>query len=55
MKVLIVDDDAMNRKVLRAVLVADGHTVLEDNDGLDALQIAALDSTITEAKPRPKL
>ena len=38
MKVLIVDDDAINRKVLRAVLAAEGHAVVESEDGLTALQ-----------------
>ena len=38
MTVLIVDDDAINRKVLRAVLAAEGHAVVESEDGLTALQ-----------------
>ncbi|TLY38261.1 MAG: response regulator [Nitrospirae bacterium] len=38
MKVLIVDDDAINRKVWRAVLGTEGHTVVESEDGLTALQ-----------------
>lgn len=37
MRVLIVDDDAVNRELLRAVLEAGGHTVAEGADGLEAL------------------
>ena len=38
MNVLIVDDDAMSRKVLRAILTAEGHTAVGGEDGLSALQ-----------------
>ncbi len=37
MKILVVDDDAMNRKYLRVLLMQEGHTVLEVEDGLEAL------------------
>jgi len=37
MKILVVDDDAMNRKYLRVLLMQEGHTVLECEDGLEAL------------------
>jgi len=36
---LIVDDIATNRKLLRVTLEAEGHTVLEAADGVEALQI----------------
>ena len=39
MKVLIVDDDLMNRKLLRAILTVEGHTVIDAEDGLMALEI----------------
>jgi PAS domain S-box-containing protein len=39
MKVLIVDDIALNRKLLRAILAAEGHSVLDAEDGLAALEI----------------
>ena len=38
---LIVDDLATNRKLLRVTLEAEGHTTLEAADGLEALQILA--------------
>jgi CheY-like chemotaxis protein len=41
MKVLIVDDINLNRKVLRVAFEADGHTTLEATDGIEALQILA--------------
>jgi len=37
--ILIVDDHATNRKLLRAQLEAEGHAVLEASDGVDALQL----------------
>jgi PAS domain S-box-containing protein/putative nucleotidyltransferase with HDIG domain len=40
MRVLVVDDDALNRQILRTVLVARGHEVVEAVDGLDALDAA---------------
>src|ERR1700690_2907102 len=39
MKILIVDDIATNRKLLRVTLEAEGHTTLEAADGVEALQI----------------
>lgn len=39
MKILVVDDDALNRRVLRALLIAEGHAVVEGEDGLSALQL----------------
>ena len=39
MKVLIVDDNAPNRKYLRVLLMPEGHTVLEAEDGLEALHV----------------
>ena len=39
MKILIVDDDPINRKYLRVVLTKAGHTVIEGNDGIAALEI----------------
>src|ERR1019366_8610691 len=41
MNLLIVDDIATNRKLLRVVLEAEGHTTLEAADGVEALQILA--------------
>ena len=38
MKILIVDDHATNRKLLRAQLEAEGHGVIEAADGVEALQ-----------------
>jgi CheY-like chemotaxis protein len=38
---LIVDDIATNRKLLRVTLEAEGHTTLEAADGVEALQILA--------------
>ena len=39
MNVLIVDDQPINQKLLRAILQAEGHTVAEAPDGLEALQL----------------
>src|SRR5713226_1818135 len=39
MKVLVVDDNTTNRKLLRAILAADGHSVVDAEDGLAALEI----------------
>ena len=39
MNILIVDDNAINRKLLRVTLEAEGHTTLEAADGVEALQI----------------
>ena len=41
MNILIVDDIAINRKLLRVTLEAEGHTTLEAADGIEALQILA--------------
>jgi len=41
MNVLIVDDIVMNRKLLRVVLEAEGHQVVEAADGVEALQVLA--------------
>jgi CheY-like chemotaxis protein len=43
MYLLIVDDIATNRKLLRVTLEAEGHTTLEAADGVEALQILARD------------
>src|SRR5580704_4217297 len=51
MRLLIVDDIDINRKVLRLALEADGHTTLEAADGIDALQILArekVDAVLTD-------
>jgi two-component system chemotaxis response regulator CheY len=37
-KILIVDDSAMSRRILRRVLEAAGHHILEADDGLLALE-----------------
>jgi PAS domain S-box-containing protein len=39
MKILIVDDQPVNLKLLRAVLEADGATVIEAADGVDAMSL----------------
>jgi CheY-like chemotaxis protein len=39
MNILIVDDIATNRKLLRVTLEAEGHTAFEAADGVEALQI----------------
>ena len=39
--VLVVDDDAVLRRVVRAVLEADGFRVLEAHDGKQGLELAA--------------
>lgn len=39
MNILIVDDLAINRKLLGAILEAEGHVTLEAGDGVEALQI----------------
>lgn len=35
--ILVVDDDANNRLLVKSILTYDGHTVLEANDGAEAL------------------
>jgi CheY-like chemotaxis protein/GAF domain-containing protein len=39
-KVLVVDDNALNRKLLVALLSQDGHVTFEASDGVDGLQAA---------------
>jgi CheY-like chemotaxis protein len=39
-KILVVDDNSLNRKLLVAQLSADGHLTLEASDGLDGLRTA---------------
>jgi CheY-like chemotaxis protein len=51
--VLVVDDQESVRALLRRQLVADGHTVLEAGDGIEALQLVrrrggALDILLTD-------
>src|ERR1700722_16984714 len=41
MKLLIVDDVASNRKLLRVMFEAEGHSTLEAADGVEELQIPA--------------
>jgi len=51
MNILIVDDIATNRKLLRVTLEADGHSTLEAADGVEALQILAretMDAVISD-------
>src|SRR5262245_1861369 len=38
-KVLVVDDSAMSRRILKDILVSDGHEVIEAQDGLTALEL----------------
>jgi len=41
MKLVIVDDTAINRKLLRVKLEAEGHSTIEAADGIEALQVLA--------------
>jgi PAS domain S-box-containing protein len=47
MKILIVDDEPINQKLLHATLEAEGHTVVDAADGIEALQL--LESQDTDA------
>lgn len=42
-KILIVDDSNMSRKIMRKILQADGHEVIEAADGLAAIETYLLD------------
>lgn len=44
MNLLIVDDIAMNRKILRVTLEAEGHSVLEAGDGVEALDMLSCET-----------
>ncbi len=51
MNILIVDDIAINRKLLRVTLEAEGHATFEATDGVEALQILGretVDSVISD-------
>ena len=51
LRVLITDDNPTNRKLLRVVLEAEGHLVLEADNGLSALQLldqAQVDAVISD-------
>jgi PAS domain S-box-containing protein len=39
MNILVVDDIAMNRKLLGAILDSEGHSVIEASDGVEAMEI----------------
>ena len=41
-RILIVDDSKLSRKMLRKTLEAGGHTVIEAQDGLQALEVYSL-------------
>jgi PAS domain S-box-containing protein len=43
MKVLVVDDNSLNRKLLRTILAAEGHSVVEAEDGYAALDVLQRD------------
>ena len=47
MKILVADDDPINRKILRVLLTHEGHTVVECADGLDTL--ACLEKELSDA------
>jgi len=49
MNLLIVDDIATHRKLLRVTLEAEGHTTLEAADGVEALQILARETVDAES------
>jgi PAS domain S-box-containing protein len=40
LKVLLVEDNEINRTVAREMLVADGHTVVEANDGFEGVEMS---------------
>lgn len=42
-KILLVDDSAMSRRILRRILEPDGHMICEADDGLVALERYVLD------------
>jgi signal transduction histidine kinase len=42
-RILVVDDDERNRRLLRAMIEADDHAVVEASDGEQALELARLD------------
>ena len=51
MHLLIVDDHAINLQLLRAQLLAEGHTVLEATNGVEALEVlenATVDAVISD-------
>jgi CheY-like chemotaxis protein len=41
MNILIADDIAVNRKLLRVTLEAEGHSTLEAADGVEAIELLA--------------
>jgi len=42
-KILLVDDSNLSRRILRRILEADGHVILEAVDGMAALERYAID------------
>ena len=51
LRVLIIDDDAINRKLLRTVLEVEGHSVLESDNGINALKVlerSTVDAVISD-------
>ena len=54
MNLLIVDDIATNRKLLRVTLEAEGYHTLEAADGVEALQILAHETVAAVISPRKK-
>ena len=51
-KILILDDSPVARKIIKRILEADGHTVFEAQNGIEALQI--LHKWLEEAKEQGK-
>ena len=50
-KVLVIDDNAIARKFLRAILEAEGYAVAEASDGVEALALMegeAIDAVISD-------
>lgn len=37
-KILIVDDSALSRRILRTILIAEGHNIIEATDGLVGIE-----------------
>lgn len=43
-KILIIDDSGFSRKVMRKILETGGYTVVEASDGMDALEVFAIEN-----------
>ena len=43
MKILVVDDSSMSRRMLRKILQSEGHEIVEAKDGMSAIELYFLD------------